>query len=357
MTNINLLEHNGKTINRIYSLDFLRIIATLIIVMHHYQQLMRVFFDGPVNFYGDEFYFGYLVEFFFILSGYLCVIREKNLKDYMTHRCARLLPLLAISVIVYEVLIYLYGLLNGTDWKFGTEINIWGSIITALGLQSGGAFANPMINSPTWYISVLLLCYLLYYLVTSYAVSHNFNVNIVYGIVIICSISALTFEVNLPFMNYESARGYLSFFVGILLHKIINKYHDNGYKKYVVSSILVIWLTWCMINHLEWMSNGLNYILIFIYYPCIILLFTSNFIEKILNFKWLGTLGKISYDVYIWHCPFFLLLYIFVELGLKLNFSRYRYMLLYTCMACIVGAISYFIIDKPITKKIHNKIN
>ena len=342
------------TKNRIYSLDFLRVIATILIVMHHYQQLMHVYFDGSLNFYGDDFYFGYIVEFFFILSCFFCKM-DKNveLKEYMMHRCHRLLPLLTISVIVYEVLIYIYGCLGGSQWLFDNKIDVWGTVITALGLQAGGVFSNPMINSPTWYISVLLLCYLLYHIATSYAFKHNYYANIVYIIIIILSIGITTYDINLPFINATSSRGYISFFVGILLHEGMNTFNDRHKKGYIISVLLVICLTWCMIYHLEWMKNGLNYILIFIYFPCIVHIFTSKAITRIFNFRVFGLLGKISYDVYIWHCPFFLFCYILVELGVKLNFARYRYMLLYTCCAYAIGTVSYFFLDRPITKTIN----
>ena len=51
------------THNRDYSLDILRIAATILIVFHHYQQCTGAFFEGRLNFYNGRFYFGYIVEF------------------------------------------------------------------------------------------------------------------------------------------------------------------------------------------------------------------------------------------------------------------------------------------------------
>ena len=53
---------------RDYSLDLLRIFATTIIIFHHYQQGSGAVYKY-INFWGGGFYFGYLVELFFILSG------------------------------------------------------------------------------------------------------------------------------------------------------------------------------------------------------------------------------------------------------------------------------------------------
>ena len=55
---------------RKYSLDVLRIIATILIVFHHYGQVTGLYLEGHINYWNGRFYFGYVVEFFFLLSGY-----------------------------------------------------------------------------------------------------------------------------------------------------------------------------------------------------------------------------------------------------------------------------------------------
>lgn len=64
---------NQAAYQRNYSLDVLRIIATVLIVFHHYQQATGAFFEGCLNFFNGRFYFGYIVEFFFLLSGFFMV--------------------------------------------------------------------------------------------------------------------------------------------------------------------------------------------------------------------------------------------------------------------------------------------
>ena len=55
---------------RIYSLDVLKILGTVIVVFHHYQQYMEVKFPNGVNYFFGQFFFGYVVELFFLLSGF-----------------------------------------------------------------------------------------------------------------------------------------------------------------------------------------------------------------------------------------------------------------------------------------------
>lgn len=58
---------------RNYSLDFIKIIATIFIIFHHYQQITGAYFHNKINFCNGKFYFGYMVELFFIYPVFLCI--------------------------------------------------------------------------------------------------------------------------------------------------------------------------------------------------------------------------------------------------------------------------------------------
>jgi len=73
----------GKKRN--YGLDFLKIVATILIVFHHYQQVLNVEFAG-INFFGGKFYFGYLVELFFLISGFLMFKYIERIKQGLTFK-------------------------------------------------------------------------------------------------------------------------------------------------------------------------------------------------------------------------------------------------------------------------------
>ena len=49
------------TNERKYSLDVLRILATVLIVFHHYGQVTGLYLEGHVNYWNGRFYFGYMV--------------------------------------------------------------------------------------------------------------------------------------------------------------------------------------------------------------------------------------------------------------------------------------------------------
>ena len=52
-------------------LDFIKVLATIGIFFHHYQQVFNVTFTNHINFFHGLIYWGYLVELFFIISGFV----------------------------------------------------------------------------------------------------------------------------------------------------------------------------------------------------------------------------------------------------------------------------------------------
>lgn len=99
---------------RIFILDTLKIIATILIVFYHYQQILNIEFN-KINFFGGKFYFGHLVELFFLISGFLMFNYIEKIKqglsfeEFFINRLKRLLPLMTIGAISYESLIYFYS--------------------------------------------------------------------------------------------------------------------------------------------------------------------------------------------------------------------------------------------------------
>ena len=100
-----------KEKERDYGLDILKIAATVLIVFHHYQQVYSVYFDRGINFFGGTFYFGYVVELFFVISGfvmhpYIERIREGlPFRSFFARRYFRMFTILMITVLAYALLL------------------------------------------------------------------------------------------------------------------------------------------------------------------------------------------------------------------------------------------------------------
>ena len=200
--------------------DILRVVLTACVLFHHYQQLTGTFFYRGINFYGGKFYFGYIVEVFFLMSGFFMVPYVAKIRDKMSFpvffgkRLIRLLPSMIAATIFYDIALFFYvRLCNGT-LRYPTDINVFGSIVTALGLGSWSITKDFEINPICWYVSVLLLCYILMYIFVFLSKITKIPAGIMLAIPMIAGvvITHVTEFSVIPFLSTRIARGYIHFF-------------------------------------------------------------------------------------------------------------------------------------------------
>lgn len=338
---------------RIYSLDVLRVIAAAMIVMHHYQQITGAYFAGKYNFRG----YGVVVELFFFLSGFLAVKYLgrplPGLLSFMKKKALRLLPLVAISSIVYEILLVIYNAVCGTQWVLGNEISVWGVFLNSVGLQCGWFFKNPGVNNPTWYVSVLLLCYVWFWIIDrvcrKWKVPHLFFWS---GLVLL-GVLVCAFDLNLPFLNVYAGRGYYAFFFGLITARNLGE-REIGFKGSLCTLILLVGMVWgrSAIGTIpEWSRNCLFTLL---FYPVLVLFLVSGPVRKLLDFKLFGVLGEVTYDVYVWHVPVMLAMYVvFEQFGIHYNLDYYKCLLGFVGGVFLVGIVSHYLVDRPIQRWIN----
>lgn len=344
--------------NRNYSLDFLKILAAIGIVFHHFQATTHAKFDNFINFHGGWFEWGFLVELFFILSGYFMyryipTIQEGGvtLLDWWKKRALRLLPMVAITVIVFEVILFAHNAMYEPN-LWGMEVSLWGTVIAALGVQEGWVFMNPIINNSVWYVSALILCYLIFYVVTTLATRIKCKPLYFYVAMILFGIAIGVYALNLPFMNSQVARGYYSFFFGLILAAYVNKYGIRA-REIIVSIITVIALLLMFIFYPQGADDNLKYTVTFLLYPAIIILFETKPMRKIFCHKIWSTLSGISFEVYLWHLPMLLLLdSVTIRMGWKPDYDNVLIMFAFLAAVWVVAILAYFGLEKPISSLI-----
>lgn len=346
---------------RIYSLDVLRVVATICIVFHHYQQITGAFFEGGLNFFGGRFGFGMVVEFFFVLSGFLAYRYVENLeklgdfKTFIRHKIIRLLPLMAISGVIYEVFLLLYNHICKTPWMLGNNLTVWGTIINALGIQSGWAFQNGLVNNPAWYVSDLLLCYIVFYFLLYLSRKKDIPVMYLFTGMVFLGAGIVTYGIELPFMNIYTSKGYYAFFFGLILGRFLYNREITA-KMAVVSLLIAVLVPYGLVNHFYYFEQGLIYLMAFVYYPALIILFLSKPVKRIFDYRLFGALGEITYDVYIWHVPMMLLMYVIFELlAVNVNVQSAVVMMLFAVSMFGVGTVSHYLLDLPLRKKLDMK--
>lgn len=314
--------------------DILRVVLTACVLFHHYQQLTGTFFYRGINFYGGKFYFGYIVEVFFLMSGFFMVPYVAKIRDKMSFpaffgkRLIRLLPSMIAATIFYDIALFFYvRLCNGT-LRYPTDINVFGSIVTALGLGSWSITKDFEINPICWYVSVLLLCYILMYIfvflskITKIPAGIMLSIPMIAGVII----THVTEFSVIPFLSTRIARGYIHFFGGLLLGIIITglfgKKSDSDLKKNEDNKDNENRL--CSdINQKKRLGFGG---------------IVKNVITKI---------GEATLDIYLLQLPVLLCFFIISHFT-GLNLVSGKTMLLYAIATFIIGGLYYFLIGRRI---------
>jgi len=210
----------------------------------------------------------------------------------------RLLPLVFIAAILYELLDLICFKATGSFWQ---EANVTGSgtLFNALGISAGWAvpLENNSVNSITWYISVLLLCYVIFYLLNRVAKKIQIEVAYLYIFMVFIGVGGHSYNINVPFINERSVRGYYAFFTGLLLERLLkSEFFRIKRKKVKLLSFLMIILTAFLF---VWgvKTDGKYddiYWLTLIFYPAVIIVFNGIKVEeKLANKKGSGEIKKV----------------------------------------------------------------
>ncbi len=335
---------------RIYSLDILKFIMSILIVYYHYLQITGTT-DIMYIYSGSYLMLGYLVELFFIISGFLIAgslgkISEMDFKDYIVGKILRIYPIAILSVCFSAIVGFIYYKLYN-EFFFDIPITLWKMLTSVLFINSGGMLRPGFgINSPLWYLGVLMYCYVITYFIVWF--SNKIKVRSMYFFIgMVCfGLSVIQYEIELPFMNLMTGRGYTSFFLGIILYYI---WRSLSHSKLTIYSVLCILLCACTYYferdlYLDGQREVLNYLL----FPAI--LFLTLAVDERFDLSFVRSLkfGELSYDIYVWH---YCVISLIMLLNRRYDFmsgNEYRILLI-----CILSVIALSIImNKCVEKKI-----
>lgn len=343
---------------RKYSLDVLKCIATVLIIFHHYQQMTGVYFEGFINFYKGSFYWGNLVELFFILSGYVSYKYVSDIDvtssfwEFFFKKYLRFIPMIIICGV---------GSIIITTIRDGKIIFNLGAIIPSLLGIMRWLNMKGMVNNPTWYISVLLLCYVLLFFVTYIAKKMRINPYTMYVLMIALGMLMVSHYdktgIDYPFWSKAIGRGYYTFFWGIILRKIL----ETTKIKEKFSSILwcgmgILAFSYLFIKHNGFINKEQWYLLSFVVFPAIIILFEHDcFDKRMMLSKHLKALGGISFNAFMWHVNLINIFKIAANY-LSIKFERVSVMVFITFVIFVFGYLSYRFIETPINKQVNKKL-
>ena len=351
------------------SIDSLRALAVLAVIIYHVDVNYL-----PGGFLG--------VDLFFVLSGYLIsslIIKEYkktgslNLHNFYIRRARRLLPAVYFMITVVLVVMVMF---NGVLLKKSHLDAIFGYIYSSNWwyifhkLDYFDSFGSQSPFKHLWSLAIeeqfYMIFPLLFLLVNgkkktedgSYKLNRNF-LYIILGVILVSLIAhIILFDINnisrIYFGTDTRAFSLLVGVVGAILYpmdKLNTKITPQENLVYsVVSLISIAALITIMIYTSEyntWLYRG-GFLLVAIL--GIIIIISSGkqhtVMAKLLSFKPVVFIGKISYSLYLWHFPVLVLTTPVSEIG-KPNIF---FVVLRVILIFILAIISYALVETPIRK-------
>lgn len=347
---------------RMYSLDLLKFIAAICIVCLHFQQHFP--YEGMlIKFYGGKINFQWLVELFFIISGYIVwggdisCKRTENVRflPFMGRKILRFWPMHIISLMVYILLdIIHYYMCN--EFFIDMPLSLWTVVKNLFLIAVGGVFPfDDTFNLPSWYLCVLILCYILYWGILQMARKLKISPVLLFGFMSLLGTGTVAYGINIPFLNYWSGRGYSAFFGGLVLAELLRYISKKVSNKKILIVCLSIVVGIIVIGIIlpSALQYGQNFLFSFIFYPALIsLVVTLEGTISLLNHKIWGILGAISFEIYIWHFALFIPIMTIGKYKGILDKINDLTLISVVCYIVLFATFMYFFIERPIKERI-----
>lgn len=331
---------------RFYNLDILKLVSAILIVFHHYQQLTNIRFNF-INFYGGIIPFGFIVELFFMISGFLMAMtykRDGKLFGKIGKRLLRLMPMASISVIVCLIIEFIYKVKMGNTLLWDRWYS-FAQIITSILMIGNGWFVeySPLVNNPIWYLCILIVLTVLFVFINESVKSKKLNA-VLYIMIVCAGLVGFKLQMNIPFLYLSNCRGYASFFIGVLLF-------EEVYARFVPDTIVISSVLSLIVSFMIILAVGKAhwYIFILMIFPAVVAL--SIGLPQIKN-KHLEIWGGISFEIYLWHVPLYCLMKLVLDINHIVVQHTYLTMVGFLVITCGVAVVQYFVVEQSINRVI-----
>jgi peptidoglycan/LPS O-acetylase OafA/YrhL len=364
---------NGKIKNVHYhSLDLLRGVAALAVVLWHYQHFYRLTAVNDLNvdktsqpfFHVLSFFYThghYAVELFWLLSGFVLAARyfsnSLTIFQFLRNRFARLYPLHLLTLFMVMVLqvssiigLGHYQIYPINDLKH-LFLNIFG--IPFIGLQNGYSF-----NGPVWSVSVEIIAYIIFGVFLT-LMQKNKSISF-----IIFILSIILLSLPLDGISYVIRESLVFFWAGVALFALYQEM--SLIKKAVFATGLLA--AYFILQNGVFLKNGstLSYrnnpMLLTLLFGGVVFLICATeesfptITDQFVSFaNWIGNL---TYSTYLLHVPLQIIFLIILQ-TLDLNqieiVSHAFFFVIYFALLIMVSRFTYLYFESPMREKLRFK--
>lgn len=293
---------NMSKIERFYALDSFRGICALSVAVHHMHIVGSI---AEIGFFRNA---NFLVEFFFVLSGFVLAhtygVKEGfDLKKFCISRTFRLLPLhwLMLAVIVFlecgKLFAYKKGLMLN-NVPFTGDYSLSELIPNFFLVQSWTDSTRAVsFNYPSWSISVEYYMYMIFASILFFLSKIRYAV---WGLIAIIAFSILYTGSEL--LTIPAARGLSCFFSGALSYVLFSRI--RGLVKLGLIGMTALEISSLVSVGVVITSDMGNKYLLASFLFCVVVVifaFDGGAISKLFKREWFSFVGKISYSIYLTH--------------------------------------------------------
>ena len=356
------MEQKIEAINKrqYYSaLDILKFTCALFIVLHHYQMIFNLWFEGRLNFNNGYFYFGFLVELFFMVSGFLMEnsIQGKPYGDFGTmfkNKYLRFFPMCFLSVTVYTILQWIGKILSGEFFDNGQIISFWNYLISSLLFSKGwGINIYRPANSSLWYINILLIVYIWHFVLNKLTIKLKVPVVYFYIAMVILGLNIYEKELPYAFFDNDCGIGYITTFLGMILFHCAKNFREVSRKLSFIILAATAIIAVILVKYGYWsiFKEDQHIFLIFVLYPPVLLLLSTSKILNRESFSGISKyLGKLSYEMYVWHFPLLILMSILLYVTKFPIVHGYKSMAVFEIVVVAFAVIVCKFVEPPLDR-------
>ena len=244
------------------------------------------------------------VELYFAISGFLIARKYSELKNgitlhqYITPKLKRIMPCFFVSNLIVMVCAIIEKCFVGS--KLMPTPNLWAFFASCTPFYTGWITNDGPIDSVGWFISVLFLCYIIYYFLCKVKKKQTYF--IICCLIILVGINGYQLDFSLPFLYKQACRGYMAFFVGVLMfHLLTSEFNKKGIAVAGIAFLAILLPFEVRFNNVV---GNATFFTIFIIIPILMLAVTSiKWVQKILSARPVLHLGRMSMSIYLIHHP------------------------------------------------------
>ena len=372
---------------RLYLLDIARGIASISVVLWHWQHFSydgtfpSVVFDRTTQPLYEIFKViyengGSRVRFFFVLSGFLFYwfyyekikTGKTSLTNFFLARFSRLYPLHFITLLLVAILQSLYWISQQEFFVYPKNdlfhfiLNV--TLTNHWGTQKGWSF-----NAPVWFVSIEVLLYLFFFLLAK----KN------YGRLIYCISLCIISIVTRSYYNHPFFSGVLFFFIGgIAFHLSRTNFFCSKICRFLIHALTFILWSELLIDAFVFPLDeylkfeiwsgfrlSVNELILFpvtIWSLVLTEIHFYNSSKKINKLKKMAWIGECSYSIYLLHFPLQIVFGLAVVHGLleKDFYLNTFWLLAFLSVLIFISQFSYRKIELPAKNRIRvlfSKIN